>query len=61
MRRLMKLAAETGYKEAFLDTLTTNYRAQRLFEKLGFTKSGGGRMGPFDLLFYTRKLNQGGE
>src|SRR3989304_10424514 len=58
MRRLMKLAAEPGYKEAFLDTLTTNYRAQRLFEKLGFTKSGGGRMGPFDLLFYTRKLNQ---
>ncbi len=60
MRRLMELAAEMGYTEGFLDTLTTNYRAQRLFEKLGFKKSGHGKRGPFDLLFYTRKLNKGG-
>ena len=60
MRQLMELAAEMGYTEGFLDTLTTNYRAQRLFEKLGWVKNGGGKKGPFDLLFYSRKLNKGG-
>ena len=61
MRRLMELAAEMGYTEGFLDTLKTNYRAQRLFEKLGFTRDGGGKRGPFDLYFYTISLNKGGK
>lgn len=61
MQKLMGLAADMGYKEAFLDTLATNTRAQRLFEKLGWEKSGGGQRGPFDLYFYTRQLNKGGE
>ncbi|OGO19219.1 MAG: hypothetical protein A2Z15_03810 [Chloroflexi bacterium RBG_16_50_11] len=60
MRKLMELAAEMGYTEAFLDTLTTNTRAQRLFEKCGFAKSGRGRIGHFDLFYYTRKLNKRG-
>ena len=60
MRKLMELAAEMGYKEGFLDTLTTNFRAQRLFEKCGWVKSGDGKKGPFQLLFYSRKLNKGG-
>jgi ribosomal protein S18 acetylase RimI-like enzyme len=61
MRKLMELAAEMGYTEGFLDTLKTNYRAQRLFEKLGWVKSGGGKRGPFDLYFYSRKLEKGGK
>lgn len=61
MRKLMKLAAEMGYTEAFLDTLETNTRAQRLFEKCGFVKSGQGMRGPFDLYFYSRKLTRGGD
>jgi ribosomal protein S18 acetylase RimI-like enzyme len=61
MLKLMELAAAMGYTEGFLDTLVTNYRAQRLFEKLGFSKNGGGKRGPFDLLFYTRTLNQRGD
>ncbi len=61
MRQLLELAAEMGYTEGFLDTLATNNRAQRLFEKLGFTRSGGGKRGPFDLYFYTRQLKKGGE
>jgi ribosomal protein S18 acetylase RimI-like enzyme len=60
MRMLMEMAAEMGYTEAFLDTLTTNTRAQRLFEKCGFVKSGRGKRGPFDLFYYSRKLNKGG-
>ncbi|MHB8104536.1 MAG: GNAT family N-acetyltransferase [Dehalococcoidales bacterium] len=60
MLKLMEMAAEMGYTEGFLDTLTTNTRAQRLFEKLGFKKSGRGKRGSFDLLFYTRQLNKGG-
>lgn len=61
MRKLIELAAEMGYTEGFLDTLNTNYRAQKLFEKLGFKRDGGGKRGPFDLLFYTRKLDKGGK
>jgi len=60
MRKLMELAADMGYTEGFLDTLATNYRAQRLFEKCGWIKSGGGKRGPFDLIFYSKKLNRGG-
>lgn len=61
MRQLLKLAAEKGYTEAFLDTLKTNHRAQNLFEKLGFKRNGGGKRGPYDLFFYTRQLKKGGE
>ena len=60
MLKLMELASEMGYKEAFLDTLTTNTRAQRLFEKLGFVKNGRDKRGLFELFCYTRKLNEGG-
>jgi ribosomal protein S18 acetylase RimI-like enzyme len=59
MQKLIELAAEMGYTEAFLDTLVTNTRAQKLFEKCGFVKSGRGQRGPFDLFFYGRKLNKG--
>jgi len=61
MLKLAELAAEMGYTEGFLDTLNTNYRAQRLFKKLGWVKSGGGKMGPFELFFYTKKLNKEGK
>jgi ribosomal protein S18 acetylase RimI-like enzyme len=56
MLKLMALAAEMGYKEAFLDTLTTNLAAQHLFQKCGFTESGRDKKGPFDLVFYGKKL-----
>jgi ribosomal protein S18 acetylase RimI-like enzyme len=61
MRKLMELAAEKGYTKGFLDTLTTNFKAQRLFEKLGFVKSGRDKRGPFDLYLYSRKLSRGGD
>jgi len=61
MLTLMKLASDMGYQEGFLDTLAANYRAQGLFEKLGWVKSGGGKRGPFDLIFYSKKLNRGGD
>jgi N-acetylglutamate synthase-like GNAT family acetyltransferase len=61
MLKLMELAAGMGYKEVYLDTLATNTRAQRLFEKLGFIKMGNIKRGQFELLYYTRKLNEGGD
>jgi ribosomal protein S18 acetylase RimI-like enzyme len=61
MRLLMELAAEKGYTEAFLDTLASNISAQRLFEKCGFVRSGYEKRGPFDLYYYSRKLNRGGK
>jgi GNAT superfamily N-acetyltransferase len=60
MHKLAELAAEMGYTEGFLDTLTTNIRAQQLFEKLGWVKSGGGEIGPFDLYYYSIKLDKEG-
>ncbi|WP_295626283.1 GNAT family N-acetyltransferase [uncultured Intestinimonas sp.] len=32
-------ARETGYKEMYLDTLSTSKRAIRLYEKMGFTRT----------------------
>lgn len=61
MRKLIELATAMGYTEAFLDTLTTNIEAQRLFEKCGFVKSGHEKRGPFDLNYYSRKLKRGGD
>jgi ribosomal protein S18 acetylase RimI-like enzyme len=61
MLKLMNLAAEMGYKEAFLGTLTTNIKAQRLFEKLGFKEIRRGKHGTFDVIFYGKQLNQGGD
>lgn len=60
MLKLMELAVGMGYQEAFLDTLTTNTRAQRLFEKCGFIRKGCEKKGQFELFYYTRKLNEGG-
>jgi ribosomal protein S18 acetylase RimI-like enzyme len=61
MHHLMEQAAEMGYTEAFLDTLTTNTRAQKLFEKCGFVRDGGGKRGEFELFYYRRKLSNGGK
>lgn len=61
MRKLMELAVEMGYTEAFLDTLFTNTSAQKLFEKCGFIKSGRDKRSGFDLYYYRRKLNRGGD
>ena len=61
MRKLSELAAGMGYTEGFLDTLKTNHRAQRLFEKLEWVRSGGGKMGPFELFYYSRKFAKGGK
>ena len=61
IRKLIELAADMGYTEAFLDTLTTNVGAQRLFEKCGFIKSGQGEKVPFNLYFFSRKLYRGGD
>ena len=59
--RLMERAAELGYREVCLDTLTANLPAQRLFEKCGFVEKTRGKMGPFELFVYRKKLNERGE
>jgi RimJ/RimL family protein N-acetyltransferase len=56
-RKLIDLAKKMDYTEAFLDTLTTNYRSQALAEKLGFKETGRGTRGPYHLVYYERKLD----
>ena len=55
-KKLMELAVKMGYTEAFLDTLTSNYRSQALAEKMGFKRCGEGKRGPYHLVFYEKKL-----
>ena len=55
-KKLIELAKKMGYTEAFLDTLTTNYRSQALAEKLGFKETGRGMRGPYHLIYYEKKL-----
>jgi ribosomal protein S18 acetylase RimI-like enzyme len=57
--KLMELAAQMGYTEAFLDMLPTNYRSRALSEKLGFVKSGEGQRGPYHLYYFTKNLVPG--
>jgi ribosomal protein S18 acetylase RimI-like enzyme len=54
--KLMERAAELGYQELCLDTLASNIPAQQIFEKCGFVENHRGKRGPFDLIFYEKKL-----
>jgi ribosomal protein S18 acetylase RimI-like enzyme len=56
--KLMELAAEMGYTELCLDTLANNTPARCLFEKFGFTETHHGKIGPYDLIFYGKKLSK---
>ena len=56
LRRLTERARELGYTELFLDTLSTNTPAHRFFEKAGFARSGGGKIGRYELYYYTKAL-----
>jgi ribosomal protein S18 acetylase RimI-like enzyme len=61
MERLIEVAGELGYKELYLDTLVDNPPAQRLFEKCGFAEKDRIKMGPYDLVLYGMKLDEGGK
>jgi ribosomal protein S18 acetylase RimI-like enzyme len=61
LQKLVERAAELGYREVCLDTLTSNLPAQRLFEKCGFIEKRREKMGPFELFLYRKKLNERGE
>jgi GNAT superfamily N-acetyltransferase len=56
LAKLTARARELGYTELFLDTLTTNTQAQRFYERAGFTRSGHGLLGDYELYYYTKTL-----
>jgi ribosomal protein S18 acetylase RimI-like enzyme len=56
-KALIKRAAELGYGKIRIDTMTTNTRAQALFNKIGFKKSHQGKIGDYDVIFYFMELN----
>ena len=60
MLKLMEIAKQSGYKELILDTLTSNLPARQLFEKLGFSEVNRGMRGPFSVIYYGKKLDNGG-
>ncbi len=61
LSRLVELAMELGYTELCLDSTDNNAAAQRLFEKCGFAETHRGKVGTYDLIFYIKKLNEGGK
>jgi ribosomal protein S18 acetylase RimI-like enzyme len=58
LKKLIELAESLGYTELHLDTVASNNPAQRLFEKFGFVETHRGKLGRFDLLFYSKKLKK---
>jgi ribosomal protein S18 acetylase RimI-like enzyme len=56
--KLMEIAAELGYIELRLDTVAKNTPARRLFEKHGFLEIHRGKVGPYELIFYDKRLNK---
>ena len=61
LSRLVELAVELGYPELCLDATDNNAAAKRLFEKCGFVETHRGKVGPYDLIYYGKKLHDGGE
>lgn len=57
--RLIKRAAELGYKRIRIDTLVTNTRAQALFRKIGFKEAYHGKIGEYNVIFYFMDLEGG--
>lgn len=61
LRKLIELAGELGYTELCLDATIDNTPARRLFEKCGFIETHRGKVGGYELVFYGKKLNEGGK
>ena len=61
LSKLIQRAGELGYAELCLDTLVSNIPAQHLLEKCGFAETHRGKVGTYDLIFYRKKLNEGGK
>ena len=55
-KALIKRAEELGYKKIRIDTMTTNTRAQALFNKTGFKEAYHGKIGEFEVIFYFMEL-----
>ena len=60
LQKLIEIAGKLGYKELCLDTLADNFPAQSLFEKIGFIETDRGNIGTYDLIYYGKKLKEGG-
>jgi GNAT superfamily N-acetyltransferase len=53
---LHRRASELGYSTLRLDTTVQQQAAQRLYLKNGYSEAGRGVVGPFDCIFYERKI-----
>jgi GNAT superfamily N-acetyltransferase len=53
---LHRRASELGYSTLRLDTTVQQRAAQRLYLKNGYSEAGRGVVGPFDCIFYERKV-----
>lgn len=56
LKRLLSMAKEAGYREAYLDTTADNIPAQQLFRKYGFIETHQGKLNSLDIIYYKKKL-----
>lgn len=56
LARLVERAVELGYSELLLDTLASNDVSRHFYENLGFTCSGRGKTGRYNMVYYSMKL-----
>jgi len=49
-------ARALGYARVFLETTVQQIAAQALYTKNGFAETGRGSLGPFEIIFYEKKL-----
>ena len=56
---LEQRARELGFADLRLDTTTRQVPAQELYEKNGYREKERGRVGPFEVIFYEKRLSGG--
>ena len=54
--KLIEQAKILQYQELVLDTMASNVPAQRLFKKTGFLEIRRGAIGPFNVIYYGKRL-----
>ncbi len=56
LRRLEQRAAELGYRTLVLDTTVGQRAAQALYREEGYTQTGRGKAGPFELILFEKHI-----
>ena len=57
LKKLIEISGKKGFREICIDALVENTAARHMFEKLQFTETHRGELGPFNVIYYIKKLD----